>query len=219
MTFSPQGESGIMQADSFLSQPPTGQRIVVIGTTCSGKTTLAAQLAQRLDVGHVELDALHWQPNWTETSLDAFRARVTDALSPSKWVVDGNYSKVRDIVWARADTIIWLDYTLPVILVRLTKRTLRRIITREELWNGNRETLRGTLLRRDSLLLWALKTHRRRRREIPIWLARPEHQHLTVIHLTSPRAADRWRAHVETQTEVSSPEIPHPDVLIEPDQR
>ena len=183
-----------MQADSFPSQPFNGQRIVVIGTTCSGKTTLAAQLAQRLDVCHVELDALNWQPNWTEAPLEAFRARVTEALSTNTWVVDGNYRKVRDIVWTRADTIIWLDYSLTVILARLFKRTLRRIVTRQELWNGNRETLRGTLLSRDSLLLWALKTYRRRRRETPLWLARPEHQHLTAIHLTSPRATDRWLA-------------------------
>jgi adenylate kinase family enzyme len=186
-----------MQADSSHSPPFTGRRIVVIGTTCSGKTTLAAHLAQRLAVPHIELDALNWQPNWTEAPLDEFRASVADALSPDDWVLDGNYSKSRDIVWPRADTIIWLDYPLPVILTRLFKRTLRRVFTREELWNDNRETLRGTLLSRDGLLVWALKTYRRRRRETPMWLAKPEHQHLTLIHLTSPQAADRWLAHLE----------------------
>ena len=125
-----------------------------------------------------------------------------------EWVVDGNYRKVRDIVWTRADTIIWLDYALPVILARLFRRTLHRVFTREELWNGNRETLRGALLSRDSLFWWALKTYRRRRIETPIWLAKPEYQHLTLIHLTSPRAADHWLA----QNEVSLPGIPHPNV-------
>jgi adenylate kinase family enzyme len=203
-----------MQADSFPKQPHTGRRIVVIGSTCSGKTTLAAQLAQRLGVRHVELDALHWQPNWTETPLDVFRAHVADALRSNEWVVDGNYRMVRDIVWTRADTIIWLDYALPVILARLFRRTLRRVVTREELWNGNRETLRGVLLSRDSLFWWALKTYRRRRRETPIWLAKPEYQHLTLIHLMSPRAAERWLA----QNEVSPVGIPQPDALIQPDQ-
>jgi adenylate kinase family enzyme len=203
MGSAPQGESPTMQVDSFPSLSFTGRRIAVIGTACSGKTTLAARLAQRLGVRHVELDALNWQPNWTQTPTDVFRAHVADVLSTDTWVVDGNYRKVRDIVWTRADTIIWLDYPLPVILTRLFKRTLRRVITREELWNGNRETLRGTLLSRDSLLLWALKTYRRRRRETPLWLARPEYQHLALIHLTSPRAADRWLA----QIEVSLPEI------------
>jgi adenylate kinase family enzyme len=209
MGFSPQGEPPTMQADFSHSPPFTGRRIAVIGTACSGKTTLAAHLAQRLDVHHVELDALNWQPNWTQIPLDEFRARVAGALSTDAWVTDGNYSKSRDIVWTRADTIIWLDYSLRVILTRLFKRTLRRVVTREELWNGNRETLRGTLL------LWALKTYRRRRRETPMWLARPEYQHLTLIHLTSPQAADRWL----TQIEVSQPEIPQPDAVIQPDQR
>jgi adenylate kinase family enzyme len=214
MFFSLQGESLAMQGDSFHSPPCAGQRIAVIGTACSGKTTLAARLAHRLGVRHVELDALNWQPNWTQTPTDVFRACVADALSTDAWVVDGNYRKVRDIVWTRADTIIWLDYPLPVILARLFKRTLRRVVTREELWNGNRETLRGALLSRDSLLLWALKTHRRRRRETPMWLTRPEYQHLTLIHLTSPRAADRWLA----QIEASPPGIPQPDIVIHPDQ-
>ena len=204
-----------MQADSVHSPPFTGRRIVVIGTTCSGKTTLAAQLAHRLGVQHIELDALNWQPNWTQIPTDEFRALVADTLSTDAWVLDGNYSKSRDIVWPRADTIIWLDYPLPVILTRLFKRTLRRVFTREELWNGNRETLRGTLLSRDGLLAWALKTYRRRRKETPLRLARPEYQHLTLIHLTSPQAADHWLA----QLEVSRPETPQPDAATQPDRR
>ncbi len=203
-----------MQADSFPSQPFTGRRIVVIGSTCSGKTTLAAQLAQLLGVCHVELDALNWQPNWIQSPPEVFRACVADALSANAWVVDGNYSKARDIVWGRADTIIWLDYALPVILARLTKRTLRRVITRQELWNGNRETLRGALLSRDSLFMWALKTYRRRRKETPIWFAKPEYWHLTIIHLRSPRATERWLA----QIEVSLQGTPQRDVLTQPEQ-
>jgi adenylate kinase family enzyme len=178
----------------MLPQPsnPIGQRIVVIGTTGSGKTTLAAQLARRLGASHIELDALHWEPDWAAASLDVFRARVTQALSPDSWVADGNYSKVRDIVWRRADSIVWLDYSLPVILARLTRRTLHRIVAREELWNGNRENLRGALFSRDSIFLWALKTYRRRRRDYPLLFAQPEFHHLTIIRLPSPHATNRW---------------------------
>jgi hypothetical protein len=113
-------------------------------------------------------------------------------LSGSRWVVDGNYGKVRDIVWSRADTIVWLDYTLPVIMRRLVWRTIRRVVTREELWSGNREGVRGALFSRDSILLWALRTFRRRRREYPVLLASPEYAHLAVVRLRSPRAADEW---------------------------
>jgi len=115
-----------------------GKRISVVGTTGSGKTTFARELAQRLGVPHVELDALHWEPNWTEAPLEVFRARVDLALRGEAWVIDGNYSKVRDIIWSRADTVVWLDYALPIILWQLLKRTLKRVFIREELWGKNR---------------------------------------------------------------------------------
>jgi adenylate kinase family enzyme len=169
-----------------------GQRISVVGTTGSGKTTTASQIAQRMGIPHVELDALHWEPNWTEAPLEVFRERVTQALSGETWAVDGNYGKVRDIVWSRADTIVWLDYALPVILWQLVRRTLRRSLKREELWSGNRETLGKALFSRESLLLYALKTHRRRKREYPTLLSRPEHAHLALVRLRSPRETREW---------------------------
>lgn len=174
--------------------PAPGTRIVVGGTTGSGKTTMARQLACQLGLRHVELDALHWEPGWREAPLDVFRQRVDAATSGDSWALDGNYSKVRDIYWPRADTIVWLDYPLRVVLWRLWWRTLRRVTTREELWNGNREDLRTALLSRDSILLWAVQTYERRRRQYTELLAAPESRHLTAIHLTSPRAARAWLA-------------------------
>src|SRR5438132_1981195 len=102
------------------------RRVVVGGTSASGKTTLASRLAGRLGVPHVELDALHWEAGWIEAPNELFRARTQEALSGNCWVVDGNYSVVRDIVWGRADTVIFLDYPLIVILGRLLRRTLWR---------------------------------------------------------------------------------------------
>ncbi|MGH8935893.1 MAG: adenylate kinase [Acidimicrobiia bacterium] len=168
------------------------QRIAVIGTTGSGKTTLAARIAERLGTPHVELDALHWDPAWTPSP--AFRERTAGALDGDEWVVDGNYSQVRDIVWSRADTVVWLDYSLWLILGRLLRRTLRRVSRREELWNENRERLRDQLASRDSLFLWALRTYPRRKREYPELLGRPEHAHLKVVRLRSPRHTRAWLA-------------------------
>jgi len=175
-----------------------GQRIVVVGTTGSGKTTLARQLAQHLEVPHIELDALYWGPNWTPTPTTLFRMRITEALSGDAWVVDGNYSMVRDIVWSRADTVVWLDYALPLIMWRLLWRTLRRIAMREGLWSGNRESLRAQFFSRDSLLLWAFHSYRRRRKEYPVLFNEPEYAHLTVVRLRSPRAAQEWLSHLMT---------------------
>jgi adenylate kinase family enzyme len=142
-----------------------GRRILVIGTTGSGKTTVAGRLARARGLPHIELDALHWEPNWQEAETAVFQRRVRTALdaAPDGWVVDGNYfTKVEPITTAAADTLVFLDLPLPLVLGRLVRRTIRRWRTREELWSGNREHLRA-LFTRDSLLLWALRSHRRNR--------------------------------------------------------
>ena len=168
------------------------QRIAVVGTTGSGKTALARRVSRQLDIPHVELDALYWGPHWAPAPTEVFRQRAAQALSGDAWVVDGNYGKVRDIVWGRADAIVWLDYALPVIMWRLVRRTLRRIVTREALWSGNRERAWVQFFSNDSIFLWALRTYRRRRREYPSLLSRPEYAHLAVVHLRSPRSAHGW---------------------------
>src|SRR5215471_5891029 len=115
------------------------KRISVVGTSGSGKTTIAGKLAGILRVPHIELDALHWSANWEPAPDDLFRSRVREAVGADRWVVDGNYSKTaRDLVWARIDAVVWLDFSLPVIIHRLLRRTIRRILTGEECCNGNR---------------------------------------------------------------------------------
>lgn len=170
-----------------------GKHIRVVGTSGSGKTTLARQLAKRLGVPHIELDALHWGPGWQMADPDQFRERITQAASGESWVMDGNYSSgaVRAIPWSAVDTLVFLDYSLPVILRRIVVRTVRRAITGVELWNGNRESWRE-MFSRDSIILWSLTTYRRRRRQYRMLLSNPEVAHLTIVHLRSPREAERW---------------------------
>ncbi len=170
------------------------QRIIVIGTTGSGKTEMARAISARLAIPHAELDALNWGPNWTEAPREVFRQRVSEAVEGDTWVVDGNYSKTRDIVWPRADTAVWLDFPLWVILWRLLRRTIVRTLTQQELWSGNRERFRTEFFSRDSLFIWALQTYQRRRRSYPVLLGQPEHLHLTMVRLRSPRAAADWLA-------------------------
>jgi adenylate kinase family enzyme len=176
------------------------KRIVVIGTSGSGKTTLARQIAARLAIPHVELDALNWEANWQQASNDVFRQRVTDAVSGDTWVVDGNYGKSRDIVWPRADTVVWLDFPLYVNLWRIFWRGIRRSVSREDLWGtGNRETLRRHLFTRESLIWWVLQTHRRRRRENPVLFRQSQHAHLKVIHLKSSHDMESWLSNLRGQ--------------------
>lgn len=177
--------------------PPHMQRIVVVGTSGSGKTTLARQLSTLLDIPAVELDALHWEPNWTEAPTAVLRERVDAALSGNAWVVDGNYSKVRDLTWGRADTVIWLDYSLWVVMTRVTHRTLTRWFARTELWNGNRERLTNALFSKESILLWALQTHRKNRRRYTQLIRQPEYAHLSIIHHRSPQETRHWLAAVQ----------------------
>jgi hypothetical protein len=105
---------------------------------------------------------------------------------------------VRDLIWERAEMVIWLDYAFPVVFWRLLTRTIRRAITREELWNGNREPFwwHFKIWSQDSLFYWLFKTYWRRKRELPEWLSAPWNAHLTVVHFKSPREADAWLAKV-----------------------
>jgi adenylate kinase family enzyme len=143
-------------------------RIQLRGISGAGKTTLARELAARLGVPHIELDALVHGPNWTEASAEELRAKLVPLLARDSWVVDGNYtSKLGTLIAERADLVIWLDLPLRVCLLRVLRRTLARLYDRKELWNGNRQTWRGAFWGRDSLFAYALRSHRRNRRELP----------------------------------------------------
>jgi adenylate kinase family enzyme len=169
-------------------------RIVVIGTTSSGKSTLAERIAERFNMNFIELDALHWEPNWVETPLDVFRERVETATQAEAWIVAGNYHVIRDLVWTKAEVIIWLDYPFFIILWQLTRRTFQRWWTQELLWGKNIEPfwVHFKLWSQESLFHWLFKTYWRRKRETPQLLSLPEHRHLKLIHFKHPREADEW---------------------------
>jgi adenylate kinase family enzyme len=138
------------------------RRIQVRGSSGSGKTTVAAELARRLGAPHVELDALVHGPGWTQATDEELRARLEPLLDEPAWVVDGNYtSRLGTLVSDRADLVVWLDLPLRVSLSRALRRSVARIRDGSELWNGNRQTWRGAFWGRDSLLVYSLRNHRR----------------------------------------------------------
>jgi adenylate kinase family enzyme len=167
------------------------RRILVKGGSGAGKSSLGLELARRLGVPYIELDALHHGPNWTAASAAELQARLLPALDDAiGWVVDGNYdSKLGTIVVDRAELIVWLDLPLTVKLYRLARRTAARWFRNEELWNGNRETLRGAFWGQDALFAWAVRTHFHHRRQWPAEFAgRP------MVRLRSAHEAEAWLA-------------------------
>jgi adenylate kinase family enzyme len=170
------------------------QRISVIGTSGPGKTTLARALSQRLRISHIELDALHWEANWTPAPADVFRSRVTTAIAADAWTMCGNYGSIRDMVLARADTIIWLDYSLSRVLLQTIRRTFHRCWHRQLLWAGNRESFYLQLCTRESMILWVLNTWRRRRREYPKMLRHQASLGKRVLRFRTPDQTRRWLA-------------------------
>jgi adenylate kinase family enzyme len=168
------------------------QRIVVVGTSCCGKTVFARLLAQSLGCPSVELDELYWGPQWTPKPDAEFRRLVEAAARAPRWVADGNYGRVRDILWPRATTIVWLNYSFQRVLLQALRRTLRRLVTREELWHGNRESLRRSFLSRESILLWVISTFHRRREELAGLRASSRYPHLSWVELRRPGDAEPY---------------------------
>jgi adenylate kinase family enzyme len=172
------------------------RRVSVVGNSGSGKSTLARELAASLGVPHLELDSVFHQPGWEPLPEGEFRRLVTARAGEDGWVIDGNYSVVRPIVWARADTVVWLDLPKRTVIRQVAWRTLRRAVTQQELWNGNREPLINflTWVPEKSIISWAWHNHAKYRTRYGAAAADPANAHLTFIRLTSRRGINHFLA-------------------------
>lgn len=172
------------------------RRISVVGSSASGKTTIARALEARLGLPRLELDAVFHQPGWQAKPDEDFRAEVAAFAAGDRWVIDGNYTShgVAQVVWPRADAVVWLDLSRAVVMARVVRRTLRRVVTREELWNGNREpwsNLYSTKAEKN-IIVWAWTRFAHTRTKYHAMLTDGTWSHLEVVRLRSARAADAF---------------------------
>ncbi len=147
------------------------KKIIITGTTCTGKTTLGRKLAEETSISQIDLDNLHFLPNWVEKDKKLFVKEVNDEIKElNSWIVTGSYqSLLKDTVWQEASTIIWLDYSLNLILRRYFIRTWRRVIFKEKCCGDNYETL-GRTFSKESLFLWIFKSYWRRKERMNDWM-------------------------------------------------
>ena len=178
------------------------RRVYVVGTSGSGKSTLARQLAEAINVPHVELDGIFHQPGWQQLPEAEFQEAVERATRQDGWVIDGNYSGVSPIIWARADTVVWFDLPRGTVMRQLVWRTIRRVMTREELWNGNREPWANFFSwdPEKSVISWAWHKHATYRARYAGAADDPANGHLRFVRLKDRRAGRSLLATVRSET-------------------
>ena len=173
------------------------QRVIVIGTAGSGKTTMAKNVAAAIGGTAYDIDDFHWQPGWVERSPEEMIELFREPLGTECWTLAGNHSRTRHFTWAQADTVICLNYGFFVNFSRLLWRTIKRVVIREEVMPGCVETFRSQFLSKDSLLVWFFQTYWKRKKTYPQLFVQEEYQHLTVLEFRHPRQAKRFLKHLQ----------------------
>ncbi len=171
------------------------RRIIVVGSSNSGKSTLAERLANKLNASFIELDALFWEPNWVEAEIEVFRDRIRHAIAADSWVMAGNYSRQVDVSWPLADTIVWLDLPMRTVLIRCIRRTWGRYRSQELLWGTNRENFWEHLMfwsPEKSLITFTVRHHRSRRRRFEAAIRDPRWSHINFVRLRSVEEVEQW---------------------------
>lgn len=165
------------------------KRINVIGTSGSGKTTFGRELAEILGLPFYEMDGMFWKADWRQSTDHELVDNVCEVTSQANWILDGNYTRTIPHKWKDVQLVIWLDLSFARTVWRVTRRTVRRALTRQELWagTGNRESWRQSFLSKDSVIWWAITTHRPNRQKYAEMMVSPEYEHIPFIRLRSPR--------------------------------
>jgi adenylate kinase family enzyme len=176
--------------------PALGRRILIVGASCAGKTTLGTDLAARIGVPFIDIDALYWGPAWTAVATSVLCERVDRATSDDGWVLAGNFSSQRHVSWPRAQSVVWLDLPLPVVIARIVARSYRRSRSGDLLWGVNRESFLRQLKLWDenqSLIRWTLSHYGGLRQRYEASMRDPAYRHLSWHRLRSQREVEDWK--------------------------
>ncbi len=170
----------------------------VVGTSGSGKSTVARQLAQKLGIPYIEMDRLYWRAKWQGTPDDEFLSCVEQALAAASggWVLDGNYTRTKAIKWRDVDWVVWVDYSFRRTLWQSIRRAVIRAWRKTELWpgTGNCESFSRSFFSRESIILWTVKTYGKNRKKYLADMQDANHCHIRFIHLRSPAEANAFLA-------------------------
>lgn len=164
----------------------------MVGSSCAGKSTFSARLSKLTGIRHVPIDELNFRPGWVQLETSELRERLAIEAAAEKWIIDGNYSKARDLIWPRATDVFWLDYSFPVVFSRAVRRTIRRVITREEVCAGNRESFRNAFLSTESMIWWVLKSYNRRRKQISGLVTDPQYAAINFTRFATSSEAEQY---------------------------
>ncbi len=178
------------------------QRVSVVGNSGSGKSTTSKSLAHILHVPHIELDALHHLKQWEPIAPERFHSLLEDVTSGERWVIDGNYRLVVQFgpVWERADTVVWLDFPRSVVMRQIIIRSVRRVLLRQELWNGNREHFRNLVSwdPEESVIRWAWTHHKDYKVRYTNAMNSQDFSHIRFVRLQNRRQVETWLSELQT---------------------
>lgn len=192
----------MLSASDPLPAPP--RRVLVAGVAGSGKSTLARRMGSLWNLPYTELDSLFHGAGWTKRP--SFETDLAALADTERWITEWGYwnSGARSILGPRAELMIWLDYPRRIVLPRIVRRTVRRRIRREVLWNGNVEPHLHTFFTKPeaNIVRWNLKTQHSWRERMPEFQA--ELPHLTIVRLRHPRETKRWLSQVTAHEGMSA---------------
>ncbi len=169
-------------------------KINVVGTSGSGKSTVAKRISKKLDIPYIELDCVFWGPNWYCPPDAVFFGNLEKELNQADWVLDGNYTRTEHLKWQDVDFVVWVDLPFYLTFYQATTRAIKRASSKQELWpnTNNRESFKKSFFSKDSIIMWTVKTYTKNKRKYERYLSDDAFSHINFIRLKSRKEINRF---------------------------